>query len=287
MISIIIPCFNCEKYIGRCIESIKKQTNQNYECIIVNDGSSDNSGNIINDLANDKFKLINQSNQGVSSARNTGLDNAKGDYICFIDADDYVVGNYVEVLIKNINKFPDADILHFNTKNNFYSSSVWAKCFKKSFIEKFNIKFPENGVLGQDMAFCEKCKVVTDKIIFIDQKLYYYEINDQSATNNIEKRFKIYNSIDDLLLFCECHEKMIDPKRLDEIIYKHGILYPRFFLLDKNISDKKKYLKVINDAKEKYSKYLSFKHKNCIYITLNSYSFFIKNKIINILKSIS
>jgi glycosyltransferase involved in cell wall biosynthesis len=99
LISVIIPAYNAEKYISKCIESIQNNTYKNLEIIIVNDGSKDNTRQVVESFSDSRIKLINQENGGVSKARNTGLDNATGEYIAFIDSDDYIREDYFERMI--------------------------------------------------------------------------------------------------------------------------------------------------------------------------------------------
>ena len=115
-ITVIIPSYNSEENIIECLESIRKQSYFNYEVIIINDGSSDNSPGIIRNYikTNQKFKLVSQENKGVSSARNLGLSLATGKYIVFIDSDDWVEDNYLEILYKKI-KSSNYDIVFHNT----------------------------------------------------------------------------------------------------------------------------------------------------------------------------
>ena len=104
LISVIIPAYNAEKYISKCIESIQNNTYKNLEIIIVNDGSKDNTRQVVEGVSDSRIRLINQENGGVSKARNTGLDNATGEYIAFIDSDDYISEDYFEVLLTACNK---------------------------------------------------------------------------------------------------------------------------------------------------------------------------------------
>ena len=96
LISIIIPVFNAEKYLRQCLDSILAQTYTNYEVVIINDGSTDKSGDIIDDYGkyDDKIHPYHRNNGGVSSARNFGLDKAKGDWIIFVDSDDFILPNH-------------------------------------------------------------------------------------------------------------------------------------------------------------------------------------------------
>lgn len=99
MISVIVPAYNAEKYIKKCIKSILNQTYSNFEIIIVNDGSTDNTLNIINEFNDKRIRIINQKNGGVSNAKNTALDIIKGDYVTFVDSDDTIPKDALEILI--------------------------------------------------------------------------------------------------------------------------------------------------------------------------------------------
>ena len=130
--SIIIPAYNAENSIQKSIDSILNQTYNNYEIIVVNDGSTDNTINLIE--KNSKIKIINQKNLGVSSARNTGIENAKGDFIAFIDADDYIEKNYLEEFNNIIEKYnPDLIICGINESNN---SKIFKSFFKNAYLRK-------------------------------------------------------------------------------------------------------------------------------------------------------
>lgn len=116
LISIIIPIYKVEEYLKRCVDSVINQTYKNLEIILIDDGSPDSCGKICDEYAkiNNKIYVIHQQNQGVSAARNAGIDKAKGKYICFIDSDDYVDANYIEVLHDGMKKC-DLSICSYNT----------------------------------------------------------------------------------------------------------------------------------------------------------------------------
>ena len=122
LISIIIPAYNIEDYIGTCLDSLLKQTYKNLEIIVVDDGSSDNTGKIVDEytIKYKNIKVIHKKNAGVSAARNSGLDLASGDYIGFVDGDDTVDEEMFEILINNAIKY-DADISHCGYKMVFPS----------------------------------------------------------------------------------------------------------------------------------------------------------------------
>jgi len=107
MFTIVIPLYNKEKYVSKTIESIKSQAYENFECLIIDDGSEDNSVEVCESLIDSRFRIIKQSNKGVSAARNLGIQNAVGDYICFLDADDWWDPHFLEVIHDLIDRNPD------------------------------------------------------------------------------------------------------------------------------------------------------------------------------------
>ena len=184
LISVIIPMYNAEKYISKNINSILSQTYSYFELIIVNDGSTDNSLDVVYKFSDERINIISKENGGVSSARNLGLSAAKGDYVFFIDADDYIEPNTLEKFVDVIDSYnPDLiicgifsetyknsghDLLCYDEK--FYASkkefkkdiislyshallyNVWNKLFKREILLKNNISFPDIG-FGEDCVF--------------------------------------------------------------------------------------------------------------------------------------
>ena len=120
MISVIIPLYNKEKTIGAAVNSILAQTYDDYEIIIVNDGSTDSSLEIVRQIGNDKIRLFNQNNSGVSVARNTGIENAKGEFIAFLDADDRWDADYLEQQMQLVSDYPECHM--FGTNYRFVDS---------------------------------------------------------------------------------------------------------------------------------------------------------------------
>lgn len=176
-ISVIVPVYNVEKYLKQCLDSIVNQTYKNLEIIIVNDGTKDNSMKIVEEYLQDKrIKVINKENGGLSSARNIGIKEATGDYISFIDSDDYISLNMYEDLVKNIN---GEDIIIFNysrlddktkkiVKNKYIKNNkmiildkklnylysrielvCWNKIYKATFIKEKKINFLE--IVNEDV----------------------------------------------------------------------------------------------------------------------------------------
>lgn len=210
ILSIIIPNYNKGISLERCLDSIKKQVNSHVEVIIVDDCSSDNSMEILKKY-NDFKILKNKENLGVSYSRNVGIEVARGEYITFVDSDDVVFDNYVDVILRKIEL--GKDLYVFNVmKNNkkeysflhnksisldeliqmfsekylsaFVSYWVWNKVFKKSIINEFNIRFA-NINFAEDEKFCFDYFSVIHDVYFIDEKLYmYYETNNGLSSEN-------------------------------------------------------------------------------------------------------
>lgn len=216
-ISIIVPVYNASKYLSECLDSIAKQTLKDIEIICINDGSTDNSLQILNDyFAKDKrFVIINQENQGVSVARNTGIESAKGDYIAFVDSDDYIKSDFLEILyskaVKNNAEISAADIVYvangklkydnymskqtfkankslltsYKDKSKFVRSvNVWNKLYRTDFINKYNLKFMRGCKFGEDTCFIFLAVSLAQKISLTRDTAYYYRKNDESVTKN-------------------------------------------------------------------------------------------------------
>lgn len=215
-VTIIVPVYNGEKYLYRCLNSIKIQEYSNIEVLILNDGSTDLTEKIANEYVekDDRFKLINKINSGVSSTRNLGIEMATGYYIMFVDSDDYVADNFVSSMIENIQSdetslclcqfdlnipFMKNDDLIFHevgsicTKEKvlFYlinSSTkciygfIWRGLYKKSILDNYQIRFEEKIKMSEDFLFLLEYINCCDKISFCQEKLYTYCLNNNSAT---------------------------------------------------------------------------------------------------------
>ena len=208
LISVIIPVYNVEKYIERCIESITRQTYTNLEIIIIDDGSKDNSKAICQELENQdkRIKVYSQANKGAAAARNYGITKANGEYIGFVDSDDYIELDMYELLLKNImetnsqlvvcnwfegdknnwiknEKFPTKNIL---TVTEAFESFYWSMfCFNKLFKKNNlnNTRFSENCGWGEDALFCfNYFNNIKDIALCISPK-YYYRKNFNSTTH--------------------------------------------------------------------------------------------------------
>jgi len=216
LFSIIVPVYNVEKYLDKCLASILEQTYNDFECIIIDDGSPDNSNIIIDKYVklDQRFKVIHQKNMGLSAARNAGLDIAEGDYIIFIDSDDYITYDYLEKfaakiastnaeivvcglteVFKDYEKnivFEDesTEVIKQNILADVWPSYAWNKCYKKDLFA--NIRFPVGKIFEDILTIPELC-LYAQKIVCIPDKLYYYNRhNENSITANLSSE-KIYN----------------------------------------------------------------------------------------------
>ncbi len=209
LISVIIPVYNREKFIRNCLEIITDQTYKNLEIIVVNDGSSDDSVNIINTFVDERIKLIHhEKNQGLSAARNTGIDNATGEYIHFMDDDDEVNSEFYEYLITASEKHQadmsvcsliiqyglsnslmyDKEIVVSDTIKKYEISYmmrhgyVWRYLFKTDFLRKNNLKF-EIGRFCEDGIFSFMSVFYANKIVSVPKAVYNYTDTPNSITN--------------------------------------------------------------------------------------------------------
>ena len=206
LVSIIIPVYNSENYISRCVESILVQTYKNFELLLINDGSTDNSLEILNDYAKkyDNIKVYNQVNCGVANTRNNGMLHACGDYIMFIDNDDYISPDYIETFINELHK-DDYDIViggykRINTQkkvlfnnhplNDKWSKytiiAPWAKLYKKTTLQKYQAQFLDYGI-AEDVYFVLNLYSKNLKIKTIEYEGYNWFYNDASISNTLHK----------------------------------------------------------------------------------------------------
>lgn len=202
-VSIIIPVYNKEQYIYNCLESITSLMDDSFEVIIVDDGSTDQSFLEYNKFA-DKIKIIKQKNGGVSSARNTGLRHAIGKYVMFVDSDDTLSKNWVDIIKKGL--LSDNDLVVFsknntnlhsdfiekiysllNIKNNgSHLANPVSKLYKTEFIKKNNLYFDTGIKNGEDMLFNFKFLIANPSISYINESFYYYYLNETSVANRFQ-----------------------------------------------------------------------------------------------------
>lgn len=272
-VSVIVPAYNAEKNIEQCINSIATQTYKNIEIIIVNDGSKDNTKNICKNLKNKytNIIIINQKNMGVSKSRNVGIDNATGDYIMFVDSDDFVDENIIEIMLKNhendlvisnykryynetkiINniqieekKYNKEEFLEdfWNLYNCYLINSPCFRLYKRNIINLHGIRFNPKYELGEDLIFNLEYLNYCKKIYVLNKYMYNYRYSDNSLTtkyreNYLEIQFKLIKFIEELFeknnQMTEKNQKEINKITCDTII--SGI--QNLFLESVNLSNK-------------------------------------------------
>jgi glycosyltransferase involved in cell wall biosynthesis len=212
-ISVIVPIYNAEKYIKTCLDSLINQSLQNFEIILVDDGSTDNSYHICHEYSkrDKRIILLTQLNRKQGAARNQGIKIAKGQYIGFLDADDYVEPNYFEALseaarkhnadiavasvikIKNgkkkqkwifkMEELYKTDFEKFVTCKQRENTAIYNKIYKKEFIEKFNLRFHED-VVYEDGPFTVRAVYYANKLVTVPNINYFYVKNPNSTVNS-------------------------------------------------------------------------------------------------------
>lgn len=220
LFSIIIPAYNVEKYLSECFDSVLNQNYDNYEVIIVDDGSTDSSSQICDDYSSkyEKFRVIHKKNEGLVCARQDGVTIAKGEYIICLDGDDWLHQNILEIFNDIITKH-NPDIIctsyyisdgiinkncYFPIESGFYNRkdienkifpwlieandasyfppSVWAKCFKKTIYYKQQTAVDKNIKIGEDMACTRPCIYNSNSLFIVKEPYYYYRYNPSSMT---------------------------------------------------------------------------------------------------------
>lgn len=221
-LSIIVPVYNAEKYLEKCVESLKNQTLSDLQIILVDDGSKDASGRICDDFAtkDKRIQVIHKENGGVSSARNAGLDGAQGEYICFVDADDWLEAEAMDVLYRSA-KENNADSLIYDPyihnecgdvngvdtldffdnsvllkrkditpdELRFMAGTVWRCLYRQSILKKNGIKFNEALPLSEDRIFNLEVFGCSEQIYYLKKPLYHYLNNSGSAVHKYRADF--------------------------------------------------------------------------------------------------
>lgn len=216
-VTVIVPVYNAEENIRKCIKSIINQTYKNFELLIINDGSTDHSLDIIHyyEKQHKNIRVIDKKNEGVAKTRNLGIEKAHGEYIMFVDNDDYLDENYLKEHIQTIinSDFDivisgyrrinsELKILHTEKlKDTYWSKFIimapWAKIYKKSFLINNNVQFLNYGI-GEDVYFNLVVYSYMPKIKIIDYVGYNWFLNTKSVSNTSQKGLN--NNIDILVL---------------------------------------------------------------------------------------
>lgn len=279
-VTVVIPVYNSEKYIARCIDSVINQTYQDFEIQIINDGSKDKSQEIIDSYTKkypDKIISIEQENKGVAKTRNEAIKRSKSKYIMFLDNDDYLDKDYIEKYVNEIEKEeldvviggykrPDENgnivkTLKLQDKEwcKFMIMTPWAKIFKRQYLIDNDINFLVNDI-GEDNYFNFKAMLLTDKIKILDYIGYNWFFNNSSVSNTRQKNIKqidIYKFLNSSYNMLES-EKLLDKHyKIIETVFTQYIIwiisYSTKGLTYKELGEE--YDKIFNWLEERFPKY--------------------------------
>jgi glycosyltransferase involved in cell wall biosynthesis len=253
-VSVIIPVYNAEKLLARCLESVINQTLREIEIICVNDGSADNSLKILNEFAaqDSRIIIINQENRGPGAARNSAMDISKGEYIGFVDSDDWIELNYFEKLYATAKKYDSSiaccgivrqypsskkrqklnikkEKLYSTTAEKFMITEspnkcyVYNKIYRRSELELHKIRFPE-GMFFEDIPFSIRALYFLKTLVTVPEIVYYYWVNYQSVTRDMtdKKQQDALAARQDFINFSKEHNIKCDEKNYvkRKVIYK-------------------------------------------------------------------
>lgn len=259
MLSVIVPVYNASKYIRTCLDSILSQTYSDFEVLLVDDGSTDDSGSISDEYAQteSRVRVFHKTNGGVSSARNLGLDNAQGEFVCFVDADDVVFADALSILVKGMKNgadlsiggyevYDECDNRTFSVKERltehisvkecivqmyypkyyYYQGYLWNKLFRTEIIQANNLRFDESIFFNEDRLFVVQylcaCKSV---VSFSTEPVYKYYERASGAMASLEKNFnpKFVTDFKAYVKMLDCIKKNYQDRGL-VIMAKDGVL---------------------------------------------------------------
>lgn len=280
-ISIIIPVYNVEKYLSKCLDSVISQTFRDFEIICINDGSPDNSANILAEYAakDERIRIISQPNSGAGFSRNAGINAARGEYLSFIDADDWIDAQFLEK-VYNLAKASNADIIETTKSYNYYSTDniklfnkknargfiangtffrrdvIWDKLFKTNFIKKNQIVFP-NGLCHNDAYFLLQSLYHQASVVQDVEAIYWHNKANETSIRYKPSDRKLLSQLDMFILEIE----FLNSHFFTFYDYKHN--YDKLWRTAKR---KRKYIQDIKN-KKKYDEKLALIKK------LNKYPF--------------
>ena len=285
-ISVIVPVYNAEKYLHRCIDSILAQTFTDFELLLINDGSKDNSGKICDEYAakDSRVRVFHKKNGGASSARNLGLENAKGEWITFIDSDDALQQNALDLMYKPASSF---DAVIANTKldeiisgeewirlllNCKIRCELWGGIYKRSILLDKKIDIPNSIVIGEDFltnlqyaSWCKKIKFITDNV-------YNYT---QGESTSLVNSYKL--SLDHEKKLLQCMDVILSGKETE---FTYEIFRKRYLTLERLIFIGQKpysedWVKALMQNKRMFNETLGIKEKILLSVPCASFCRFV------------
>lgn len=304
LVSVIVPVYNVEKYLRKCIESIINQTHANLEIILVNDGSQDQCPAICDEYAtmDKRIKVIHQANGGLSDARNTGLDICQGDYIYLVDSDDYIECDAIEILyreiikhdadiaVANINKvYPNGKVVPMNQyngqvlkdKKQIYKNAssyvtAWGKLYKKEIFS--NLRYPKRKLHEDAFIICRVLEQAT-KIVEVEHHGYNY-LQREGSIMNSDFTLKHLDAVEARMVRVQFYisERMY-PEALENLVSLLQVLYKGYRMLDMTIlENKNKVTMLSSEVKSKYIQLLckpgKIKYKIAILLFITNKSIF-------------
>jgi glycosyltransferase involved in cell wall biosynthesis len=317
-VSVIIPVYNVEKYLKECLDSIINQTLKDIEIICINDGSTDKSLQILEEYAakEERIKIVNKKNGGQSSARNAGIDIAKGEYIAFLDSDDFIANDFYEKLYNSAeqnnadcavgntiyykdenNKQDDCWVNYYIFKSNktivesiedkqniIYSCSVWNKIYKKELIK--DLRFPEKLYI-EDVPFTFATAILANKFVLVKEANLYYRQHNTSIMATIFNSERIFD-IFKIYEICDTFLKKVNIKASEKQEFKKILDNFKIFNLYSYYSNcSEKYKKDFEKKLISIIKYIDIKENP--YITDESkiyYKRILENKFVKFIKII-
>lgn len=312
LVTIVIPCYNVEKYVEECINSVIVQDYENWECLLINDGSKDNTLDIIKSFESREIRIrvFTQENLGLSAARNKGIDHAKGEFLFFLDSDDFLNNDAISTLVSsfenndiitgittsfafsNDNVVEGSQLLHpkegtVTFPNNHFEVLIRTmetgltpvaqnRLYRKDFIDKSDLRF-KSGIVHEDELWFFETMLLAKNVKFINQKTYFYRIdNQESLTKNLgDNNLESY-----LQIMEEIIEKYSRHENFSTIAIWYAI-YIKKILLDFAIRDRSKLsneviLKLASALKNSYipsgNERLLSKNNELYYKTINKLS---------------
>lgn len=248
LISVVVPVYNIRDYVRKCLESIIRQSYKNLEIIVVDDGSMDGSGEVCDKFAkiDSRVRVVHQENGGLSSARNAGLKKAKGEFVCFIDGDDYIRKDFVldlysatrdnnaDVAVCGFNKeIPREEVLsgreataRLLIEQENLEIVAWNKLYKKSLFDEGGIKYPE-GEKHEDSLTTYKLLSSANRVVYVPKALYVYVERGGSIMDSVEvaPRLKMRErAAEEAIQFLKGREELVEAAKVSLLLAKYAFL---------------------------------------------------------------
>ena len=326
LVSVIVPVYNVEKYIYECVESIANQTYGNIEIILVDDGSTDNSPTICDQLAQEdnRIVVIHQKNKGLPGARNSGLRIAKGKWVLFIDSDDWIAENAIEILVAESNKDVDMVLFNLEKKNEYapfrvegseigravlssqeidslfhdafdpmkeeftalHEGKVTAvtKLYNIDFLQQNYLSFFEEVKVHEDIPFAVVVYSKATRIVFVDVALYMYRYNPNSITNSFRPNYM--NEMKNLVVRMGKISETCDDTAYAQKLLNNRILVSTINLLIRCFCHKNN-PKSYNERKQDYYEWVDYIYLREVLRNTNSSEFQFKKRIATFLLKIN